>query len=506
MPHVNVRFRCAKNPDAVEIVHVQVGASWDTLQSALVSHFSINLTSAEELYCVFINSFGKVASPVICQDGGKFWRTYGNKYSSDTTDSVLFEVNTRQSRAANTHPPGPLTPSPQYPVQQQQQLSSVQKITQSISSPVPVRHSPAKADIHSASKAGNLSTVQSLIKHHASTVNARDDLSSTPLHYAAENGHLPLVTFLISQKAFKNNRNSSGRTPLLSAVACGHLEVVKYLVGERAFTFVLDNEGNGPLHLAAKYNHPHILEWLLCNGGIDKSLRNSKGETFSACIPPGSHGSTAGVTAQPATAATVSKHSNEVLQWRLVGAESGVRQDKLAVLADLDLASWQSFCFCLLTLFNIEGITNYMIKDKVTKKYLVKPNEDIYRAVPTLVEYIVLVEHDGDEGSGHVKDLPKFFKILNKIYRADDDMTFVIHLNCDILKKYQKSFQKEAENKILDRASGVSSPRRIFSPPHMDSGETTSLNDGKPLQWFVCMLFVEHCYIVPSNTQFSVLI
>ena len=440
MSEVTVRVRFAENPDTIVTIDVKTGTPWNILQNTLLSQLHITLQSDEEMYCVFINSSGKVGGPVICGDGDKFWRMYGNKYRDDTTDTVLFEVNTRPlATIPSQSQPRPPPPS-QSQSPSQQRSYSVQKST-------PPARSLDKADIYTASRAGHLTQVQDLIKHHTSTVNVRDEHSSTPLHYAAGNGHLPVVTFLISQKAFKNNRNSQGMTPLLNAVANGHLDIVKYLISERAFTFVLDNEGNGPLHLAAKHNHPKILEWLLSNGNIDKSLRNIKGETYSTYIQT----PTACVVLSPVqTVAVDSKHNSAVLKWRLVCAHEDVnlKQKQVAVMADLDLSSWQTFCFDLLTHFKIDGLSSYLVKDKYTSKILPQHNEDLFRAIPTLIDYIVLVELDGDEGSGHVKDLVKFYKILNKIYRPDDDMTFEIHLNGHILKKYQDSYRKEAEYKM----------------------------------------------------------
>jgi len=245
-------------------------------------------------------------------------------------------------------------------------------------------------------------------------------------------------------------------------VANGHLDVVKYLVGERAFTFVLDNEGNGPLHLAAKYKHPSLLEWLLGCGGVDKSLRNNQGETFSNILQSNSKSKDSTTNSSHSTMSDVavsnvvgndnSSYTDEVLKWTLVCPQTSIKQDKLAALSDLDISSWHSFCFSVLALFSLEGISRYMVKDKLTKKYDPKQNEDIYRSIPTLVEYMVLMEQDGDEGSGHVKDMQKFYKILNKIYRSGEGMAFEMRINGDILKKYQNSLKKSVASQS---SSGV---------------------------------------------------
>lgn len=448
MSVANVRVRYAKQPDRIETIGIKDGADWSTLQRAIVASLGISMKMDEELFCVFINSSGKVASAVICRDSEKFWKTYMNKYSADVTSTVIFEVNTRQCRAAKPSPATQQTHAPAHSYVSKTQTyhqSESEGINRGQSMSTPIKN---VLDIHVASKTGNLRRVQELIKHHAASVNARDDQSSTPLHYASEFGHLPLVQYLVSQKAFKNNRNSNGRTPLLNAVVNGHLDVVKYLVEERAFSFVLDNDGNGPLHLAAKHNNTSILEWLLSIGGIDKMLRNSKGELYSACftaIPQSDKINTAkSVVTQP-----MMTQSDEALKWTLVCTEPDLRLESFSVLADLDMSSWQSFCFSVLVLFNIEGLSGYLVKDKYTMKYTSNLNEDIFRSIPTLVEYMVLVEQDGDEGSGHVKDLPKFLKILNKIYRSDEGMSFEMHISGNVLKKYQSGLKKSSSTEPL---------------------------------------------------------
>ena len=453
MESVTLRVRCANRPQAVENIKVQHRASWDVLQNAFMTGLSMALKSDEELYCVFVNSLGKVASPVICNDGNKFWNTYDKKYSCDTTREVVFEVNTRQVR--QRHPQEfPLKSEARYqvptnastltanpPEKPPHSQSDFTNQNLAVRTKAVLDSLPAKEmDIHAASKSGDLLRVQYLLKHFSSTLNAKDDVSSsTPLHYAAEHGHLALVEYFLSKRAFKNNRNVNGNTPLLNAIINGHIEIVKLLIENGAFTFIVNNEGNGPLHLAAMNDSSTVLEWLLKNSKIDKEIRNNKGELYSKYLKSpllDSFGLKKANTAEtlPST----------ILCWRIICSEMKYHEDRVIAMEDLDQSTWQNFCFSLVVLFDIRGVSSYLIKDKSTSKILPADNEVVYHATPTLIEYIVLVDQDGDEESGHVEDLSKLRKILKKVYREDDGMIFEIHVKGEAIDRCRQRLQDKS--------------------------------------------------------------
>jgi hypothetical protein len=362
--------------------------TWDQLKQLFCGTFHLDIH--QELYCVLIDSTNEKVVSSIIKDAKKFWTIYDSKYCQD--ENYVFEINIRQadSAVATVPPSVTATPRPLVPTFGSEK-SSLSQIS-----------------IHQCCRDGNLDLVKELVRN-GSHINARDATSSSPLHYAALNGHIDLVKYLVSEKAFKNNKNSLGQTPFLCAVQNGNIELVKYLLQERVFTFAVDNEGNSALHIAANNGHHDLLKWLVQNNVVDIAIKNHSGKTYQDLLSPQTPNPS--VESQPDPTISTDR-SVTSLPCRIEGFNYSV--DIAISIATL---TWENLCHSVLKTFDV-----------ISKE---SPTTDS----SSLVDHAILLEEDGDEGSGRVNDLRKFMKVFTKIYKKDTGMIFLFHLNPAELKK-----------------------------------------------------------------------
>lgn len=317
-----------------------------------------------DIYFVLLDENNKVISSTI-NDTKKFWIIYHTKYSNH--HNCYFEINIRQPVMISS-------------------LDTKPSLTSNIN-----------ISVHKCCQDGNFELLKELVQN-GSHINARDEFSSSPLHYAALNGYLNIVKYLIGGKAFKNNKNSSGHTPFLCASMNGHLDVVKYLVEEKVFTFAVDDSGNSALHLAAQNGHNELIKWLLENNIVDPSIKNRCGQTYQDILfPPSSSKS-------PSDSRIPSALHLTYLPCRIDGLTHSVD-----VAVSIPNLTWETLCMLVLKacLPNFEMIT---------------------ATESSLVDYAILLEEDGDEGSGKIDDMRKFMKVFTKIYKQNSRMTFLFFL------------------------------------------------------------------------------
>jgi hypothetical protein len=374
-------------------LHLEANESWDQLKKLFCATFHLDVH--QDLYCVLIDSTnGKVVSSII-KDAKKFWTVYDSKYCQ--SENYLFEINIRQSSPVSAAAPlAAPTPTSSSSPQFSSEKSSLSQIS-----------------IHQCCQDGNLELLKELVRN-GSHVNARDASSSSPLHYAALNGHLELVKYLISEKAFKNNKNANGQTPFLCAVLNGHIEVVKYLLEERVFAFAVDNEANSALHIAAKNGHHALLNWLIQNNVVDVTMKNQTGKTYQDILSPQTPKTA--VESQP-DQNIANDRSLTYLPCRIEGFNYSV--DITISIATL---SWKSLCLTVLKTFDVISSDSSSATDS------------------SLVDHAILLEEDGDEGSGRINDLRKFMKVFTKIYKKDTGMMFLFHLNPTELTRLKTSY------------------------------------------------------------------
>jgi hypothetical protein len=378
---VLVRLKLSQGHDVIG-VNLSPDSQWSDFKVTFGSTFGID--SNLDLYCVLLDSNGNVASSTI-NETKKFWTIYNSKYCLN--ENYIFEINIRKP----AHQP------------------SVSSIVPTIAS----RNQPSdlsQLSIHKSCQDGNLEVVQELVRQ-GSHINARDATSSSPLHYAAMFGHLNIVKYLINEKAFKNNKNSTGQTPLLCAAMNGHLEVVQYLIEEKVFGFAVDNEGNSALHAAAKNGHHLLLKWMIQSGVVDASIKNLKGQTYHDLLLIQQRGSSPVATASAAPTDPVLTY----LPCQIEGSNQSVD-----IALSIPTLTWEELCVSVLRTFEILPSPS---PSQVLEERGYSSSDHL------LIEHAVLLEEDGDEGSGKMNDLRKFTKVFNKLYKQDTGMVFSFTLN-----------------------------------------------------------------------------
>ena len=367
MEYADIRVRSSQSPDIVKVVRLDRSFLWPEIKRTLLRELDVDFD--EDIYFVLLGNDGKVAGPTIMDDK-RFWSLHNKKYIEGS--DMVFELNFRHQIDRNA-------------------ANSTIKLE--------VEHSHLHAahshDLHAASIGGNLSLVKKLVEQGAH-LSSRDDTSSTPLHYACAKGYLALVKYLLAEKAIiKNYRDNRGRTPLLCAASGGHLEVVQCLLAEGVFPFVVDEDGNSALHVAALHGHTALVDWLVQSNVVDLEIVNKAGQTYLQICPP----------PPPAPAPSHPSHSEaySTMWCRLHG-----HLDSQQLRVDLS-GTWEQLCGGVVTAFALLPVE--------------------HMSSSRLVTHAVLIEEDGDEGSGRIDDMRKFCKMYKKLYRSDSGMLVEFHLD-----------------------------------------------------------------------------
>jgi hypothetical protein len=440
-----VRVRSSQNPNIVGEASIGSHFVWPQIKNALLSELGIE--PSEDIYFVLLDNDGKVAGPIIADDK-RFWTLYNNKYVADS--NMVFELNFRH----HTRPEPPTAAAvPRFQFDANHTVSSTSHTK----------------DIHAITIEGNLSAIKALVAEGVQ-VSSRDDTSSTPLHYACAHGHVSIVQYLLSEKPLiKNYRDSRGRTPLLRAASGGHLDVVQYLIAEKAFTFVVDEDGNSTLHLAAMNGHEDVVNWLIESESADTELTNKAGLTYTqaaaqhrpsassrqsvniSCsgsqhpLPTSASTSQAsayssapspaanqrGTSSGQAIAADEGENSHQSMMWcRLHG-----HVDSLYLPVSLATCTWDQLCKEVVSSFSV--VPDHILSAAEEVQPTVSPSA-------ALITHVVLIEEDGDEGSGKIDDMRKFAKLYKKLYRPESGMLFEFHIdNNQLLRLLSSSESNE---------------------------------------------------------------
>ncbi len=126
---------------------------------------------------------------------------------------------------------------------------------------------------------GSLDKVKSAVESGMDINGIDPGQKLTALHMAAYNGHTETVTYLISQGAVVDCRDSQGKTPLIHACTGPFAEAVKALIKAGADVNAIDTtEGFTPLMMAAGLGEPEVVEVLLENNA-DPSVKDQDQET-----------------------------------------------------------------------------------------------------------------------------------------------------------------------------------------------------------------------------------
>ncbi|OHD57239.1 MAG: hypothetical protein A2Y33_14810 [Spirochaetes bacterium GWF1_51_8] len=99
------------------------------------------------------------------------------------------------------------------------------------------------------------------------------------LHTASVNDDLDMVKMLVENGAEIDAADGAGRTALFNACAIGNLDMVKYLVGHNAAITVRETvNGTYIIHEACYWDNIDVVKYLLYVG-INKNLKDFKGNT-----------------------------------------------------------------------------------------------------------------------------------------------------------------------------------------------------------------------------------
>ncbi|CDW58033.1 Ank 2 domain containing protein [Trichuris trichiura] len=128
---------------------------------------------------------------------------------------------------------------------------------------------------------GDIAVVEELLSKDSSLVNARDRDQYTPLHRASYGNHVAVIKLLLQYGADVSAKTEEGWHPLHCAARWGNVDAVKILLHMGKADLNAGTNGNlTPLHLAA--SEPvslYVAEYLLCQKGIDPSIKSHANET-----------------------------------------------------------------------------------------------------------------------------------------------------------------------------------------------------------------------------------
>ncbi|XP_007901907.2 CARD- and ANK-domain containing inflammasome adapter protein [Callorhinchus milii] len=107
-------------------------------------------------------------------------------------------------------------------------------------------------------------------------VNAINASNETLLHVAAAHGHAVMVSYLLSQGAKMEARDSKGRSPLHRAAEEGQAEAIRALLAAGAHIYAMDSDSQTPLHLAAPHqSHSAVVKLMLREEGKRADCKSS---------------------------------------------------------------------------------------------------------------------------------------------------------------------------------------------------------------------------------------
>lgn len=132
--------------------------------------------------------------------------------------------------------------------------------------------------LHHACNQNQGSIIKQLLKCDCK-VSIPDDNGDTPLHFAAARGVLNNVSWLLEGGAEIGVANNQRVYPLHKAALNGHVVIIKKFYEKQADLNVTDSNNETSLHIASKLGHGLIVKFLLSLAIVDRSIKNSHGQT-----------------------------------------------------------------------------------------------------------------------------------------------------------------------------------------------------------------------------------
>jgi hypothetical protein len=132
--------------------------------------------------------------------------------------------------------------------------------------------------IYDAARNGDLSTVATFLASDPALANSKDTDGQTPLYQAAWRGREDVVRLLLQKGADANSKDRYGETPLHVAANNGRLGVVQVLLANKANVNAKSDSGWTPLHRAALGDQKAVAEVLLAKGA-DVNAKAQDGRT-----------------------------------------------------------------------------------------------------------------------------------------------------------------------------------------------------------------------------------